>query len=89
MKVTIIGTGYVGLTTGVALAYLGHPVTGVDKDLNKLHLLLEGRSPIHEPGLEELMNDARHNLSFTDDTASAVADAELIMIAVGTSQDIM
>lgn len=86
MRVAIIGTGYVGLTTGVALAYLGHEVVGVDKDPNKLELLQSGKSPIHEPGLEELMNQSWPNLKFTDDTPASVADADLIMIAVGTPQ---
>lgn len=86
MNVTVIGTGYVGLTTGVALAYLGHNVTGVDKDARKIDLLRKGKSPIYEPGLEELMSQARPRLSFTMDTAAAVSDAELIMIAVGTPQ---
>ncbi len=86
MRVAIIGTGYVGLTTGVALAYLGHEVVGVDKDPNKLELLQSGKSPIHEPGLEELMNQSWPNLKFTNDTPAAVADADLIMIAVGTPQ---
>lgn len=84
MKVTVIGTGYVGLTTGVALAYLGHQVIGVDKDPSKLELLSQRKSPIHEPGLEELMDAAQANLFFTGDTVEAVADADLIMIAVGT-----
>lgn len=86
MRVVIIGTGYVGLTTGVALAYLGHQVVGVDKDLRKLELLQKGKSPIHEPGLEELMHQASSNLKFTSNTSDAVADADLIMIAVGTPQ---
>lgn len=86
MRVAIIGTGYVGLTTGVALAYLGHEVVGVDKDPNKLELLQSGKSPIHEPGLEELMNQSWPNLKFSNDTPAAVADADLIMIAVGTPQ---
>ncbi len=86
MRVVIIGTGYVGLTTGVALAYLGHQVVGVDKDLRKLELLQKGKSPIHEPGLEELMHQASSNLKFTSNTSDAVAEADLIMIAVGTPQ---
>jgi len=86
LRVVIIGTGYVGLTTGVALAYLGHQVVGVDKDLRKLELLQKGKSPIHEPGLEELMHQASSNLKFTSNTSDAVAEADLIMIAVGTPQ---
>lgn len=84
MRVAIIGTGYVGLTTGVALAYLGHQVSAVDKDQRKLTLMRNGASPIHEPGLEALMKSAKAHLSYTDDTSGAVADAEVIIIAVGT-----
>lgn len=86
MKVAIIGCGYVGLTTGVALAYLGHQVTGIDKDPDKLELLLQKKSPIHEQGLEELLTETGSRLTFTDNTVRAVAEAELIMIAVGTPQ---
>jgi len=84
LKVAIIGTGYVGLTTGVVLAYLGHEVTGIDKDPDKLELLQNGKSPIHEPGLEELMSQSWLNLKFTNDTPASAADADVIMIAVGT-----
>lgn len=84
MKVVIVGAGYVGLTTGVALAYLGHQVTGVDKDPSKLELLYEGKSPIHEHGLQELMALAERNLRFTDRTREAAADADVILVAVGT-----
>ncbi|WP_258359793.1 2-dehydropantoate 2-reductase N-terminal domain-containing protein [Moorella sulfitireducens] len=86
MKVAIIGCGYVGLTTGVALAYLGHQVTGVDKDPDKLELLLQKKSPIHEQGLEELLAETGCRLTFTDNTVRAVAEVELIMVAVGTPQ---
>lgn len=84
MRVAIIGTGYVGLTTGVALAYLGHEVTGVDKDQAKLECLLQRRSPIHESGLAELMVLAGPRLRFTDRQKEAVLEAEVIIIAVGT-----
>lgn len=84
MNVVIIGTGYVGLTTGAALAYLGHRVTCVDKDPAKLELLYRGKSPIHEQGLEELIALAGRNLQFTDRVKNAVGDAEVILIAVGT-----
>ncbi|MDX9722487.1 MAG: UDP-glucose/GDP-mannose dehydrogenase family protein [Myxococcota bacterium] len=83
MRVAIIGTGYVGLTTGAALAFLGHEVLGVDRDPNKLAMMRAGKSPIHERGLEDLMRSCR-SLSFTDDTASAVTQADVIIIAVGT-----
>lgn len=84
MKVAIIGTGYVGLTTGVALAYLGHQVIGVDKDPAKLTLLRQGKSPIHEPGLDSVLQMAGPQLSFTEVTEEAVAEADVILIAVGT-----
>ena len=84
MKVTVIGTGYVGLTTGVALAFLGHQVVGVDKDQEKIELLEALESPIHERGLEEMMRSSRHRLTFTTNTEAGVADADVILIAVGT-----
>ncbi|HEX3048544.1 MAG TPA: UDP-glucose/GDP-mannose dehydrogenase family protein [Bacillota bacterium] len=84
MKVTIIGCGYVGLTTGVTLAYLGHQVMGAEKDLNKLEMLLQGQSPIHEQGLAELLKLAGARIQFTADIAAAAANAEIIIIAVGT-----
>jgi UDPglucose 6-dehydrogenase len=84
MKVTIIGTGYVGLTTAVTLAYIGHKVVGVEKDREKLRLIQSFKSPIYEPGLEELMELSKDNLTFTDDPAPWVSDSEVIMIAVGT-----
>ncbi|SHJ01250.1 UDPglucose 6-dehydrogenase [Desulfofundulus thermosubterraneus DSM 16057] len=84
MNVTVIGTGYVGLTTGAALAYLGHRVTCVDKDPAKLELLCRGKSPVHEQGLEELMSLAGRNLNFAHRIQEAVKDAEVILVAVGT-----
>lgn len=84
MKVAVIGTGYVGLTTGVTLAYIGHQVTCVDLDPSKLALLRSGRTHFYEPGLEELMHAARKRLVFTDSYAEAVPDADVTYIAVGT-----
>ena len=84
MKITIIGTGYVGLTTAVVLAYLNHNVAAVDKDNSKLSLLQEGKSPIHEPGIQCLLDEVCHTIRFTPSIAEVVPDAELIMIAVGT-----
>ena len=84
MKITIIGTGYVGLTTAVVLSYLNHDVTAVDKDQHKLSLLHEGKSPIHEPGIQSLLDEVCHTIRFTPNVAEVVPDAELIMIAVGT-----
>ena len=59
MKTAIIGTGYVGLTTAVVLAYLNHDVAAVDKDESKLSLLQEGKSPIHEPGIQSLLEEVQ------------------------------
>ncbi len=84
MKITIIGTGYVGLTTAVVLSYLNHNVSAVDKDKNKLNLLHEGKSPIHEPGIQSLLDEVCYTIRFTPSVAEVVPDAELIMIAVGT-----
>ena len=84
MKVTIIGTGYVGLTTAVVLAYLNHDVAAVDKDISKLSLLQDGKSPIHEPGIQSLLDEIGRTIRFTPSVAEVVPDAELIMIAVGT-----
>ena len=84
LSLAIIGTGYVGLTTGVALAFLGHSVTAIDKDERKILALRSGDVPIHEPGLEQLLRLARNRITFTSDTTTAVAEADVILIAVGT-----
>jgi UDPglucose 6-dehydrogenase len=84
MRVTVVGTGYVGLTTGTALAFLGHQVTCVDVDSAKLAALEAGEVPIHEPGLPELLQLSRERLRFTTEYGEAVRGAEVILIAVGT-----
>jgi len=84
MQVTIIGTGYVGLTTGVCLAYLGHQVSCLDTDANKIAALRQGQIPIYEPYLAELTAEASRNLHFTTDYAEAIPNADVIFIAVGT-----
>jgi UDPglucose 6-dehydrogenase len=84
MNVVIYGTGYVGLTTGTALAFLGHRVTCVDVDEAKIASLRGGKSPIYEPGLDELMDLAGANLTFVVDPEPALSEAEVIFIAVGT-----
>lgn len=84
MKVSIIGTGYVGLTTGVCLGYLGHDVTCIDSDEKKIALLRAGKTPIYEPFLAELMAEAQPNVRFCTNYSGAVNDAEVIFIAVGT-----
>lgn len=86
MNICVIGTGYVGLVTGVVFADLGNDVRCVDKDRGKLDLLNGGKSPIYEPGIEELISRglAEGRLTFTDNLADAAAWAEVIFIAVGT-----
>src|SRR5580698_3920865 len=86
MRVTVIGTGYVGTVTGACLAYLGHHVTCVDTDLSKIEKLRRGQSPIYEPGLDELISLAndRGGINFETDLASAVRESDVIFIAVGT-----
>ena len=84
MKVAIIGTGYVGLTTAVVLATLNHDVAAVDKDEGKLSLLHAGKPPIHEPGLQNLFDKVRHTICFTSDVTEVVPEAELLLITVGT-----
>src|SRR5580704_824851 len=84
MNVAIIGTGYVGLTTGACLAFLGHDVTCVDVAEEKIAALDRGEIPIHEPHLAELIAGARENLRFTTDYAQAISQAQVIFIAVGT-----
>lgn len=86
MKVAIIGTGYVGLPTGVGLAELGNEVVCVDKIEQKINDLNAGKLIIYEDGLEELFkkNVASGRLSFTTDMKKAVNGADIVMIAVGT-----
>ena len=83
MNVTIIGTGYVGLTTGVALAYVGHQVTCVDKNPRIVETLAGGRATIHEPGLEELLGRAKTHLKFQTDIPELSGNG-VVFIAVGT-----
>jgi UDPglucose 6-dehydrogenase len=84
MNVSIIGTGYVGLTTGACLAFLGHKVTCIDSDEKKIAMLRSGKTPIYEPFLTELLVEAKPNLQFCTKYEGAVKDAEVIFIAVGT-----
>src|SRR5690349_5191582 len=86
MRITMIGSGYVGLVSGACFADFGHDVTCVDKDEKKIAALLAGKMPIFEPGLDHLVagNVAANRLRFTTELAEAVADAEAIFIAVGT-----
>jgi len=84
MKIAVIGTGYVGLTTGAALAHIGHAVSCVDVDEEKVQQLRQGICPIYEPGLDDVLAGAKHNLRFTTSCREAVQDADVVFIAVGT-----
>ena len=86
MKITMIGSGYVGLVSGACFSDFGHDVVCVDKDAGKIEALHAGRMPIYEPGLDQLVatNVAAGRLTFTTDLATAVAGADAIFIAVGT-----
>ena len=89
MKVTIFGTGYVGLVTGACLAEMGNQVLCVDVDAAKVARLKRGEIPIYEPGLEAIVrrNHASGQLDFTTEAAPAIAHGQLIFIAVGTPPD--
>ncbi len=88
MRITVAGTGYVGLVTGVCLAEVGHDVTCVDVDEKKVKLMESGVSPIYEEGLEELMqkNFAAGRIHYTTDYKNAYKNAEAIFIGVGTPE---
>ena len=89
MKITIIGTGYVGLVTGACMAELGNNVFCLDVDQSKIDILNSGGIPIHEPGLAEIVarNRAAGRLKFSTDVAASVAHGEIQFIAVGTPPD--
>src|SRR5947209_2121135 len=89
MKITIIGTGYVGLVTGACLAELGNNVFCLDVDRRKIDVLNGGGIPIHEPGLAEIVarNRASGRLKFSTDVAESVAHGDIQFIAVGTPPD--
>jgi UDPglucose 6-dehydrogenase len=86
MRVCAVGTGYVGLVTGVCLANIGHDVLCVDNNPEKIAMMQAGKSPIHEPGLSEMMQTAidTGKLKFTTDLAAGVKHGEILFIAVGT-----
>ncbi len=86
MRVCVIGTGYVGLVTGVCLAHIGHQVICVDNNEEKVKLMKAGQSPIFEPGLSELMQSASNNgsLEFSTDLGDGVTKSDILFIAVGT-----
>nr|HPR08669.1 UDP-glucose/GDP-mannose dehydrogenase family protein [Denitromonas sp.] len=89
MKITVFGTGYVGLVQGTVLAEVGHDVLCIDVDAAKVAGLKEGRIPIYEPGLEDMVkkNHAEGRLNFTTDAAEGVAHGRIQFIAVGTPPD--
>ena len=89
MKVSIFGTGYVGLVTGACLAHSGHQVTCVDVDADKVERLNNGEIPIYEPGLESIVGQSvkEGRLKFTTDAKEAIEFAQVIFIAVGTPPD--
>lgn len=86
MKVAVAGTGYVGLVTGASLAHIGHNVTCVDIDQEKINTMKKGLSPIYEEGLEELMQKNSQRLNYTTNYKEAYKDAEVIIIGVGTPE---
>ena len=86
MKIVVAGTGYVGLVTAVCLAEVGHTVTCVDVVEEKIEMLNEGKSPIFEPGLEELMAKNKERLTYTLDAKSAYKNADVIFVGVGTPE---
>jgi nucleotide sugar dehydrogenase len=86
MKITVIGSGYVGTVVAACLAFLGHEVVGVEVDPDRLATLEKGQAPFHEPGLDDLLaaqvDDGR--LTFTGDIGAAAADADVVFLSVGT-----
>ena len=86
MKITIIGTGYVGLVSGACFAEIGHEVLCVDNDINKVNMLRQHKIPIYEPGLEDLVKKhvAAKKLSFSDSIEEGTHFATAIFIAVST-----
>lgn len=86
MNISVAGTGYVGLVTAVCLAEIGHVITCVDVDEKKINIIKSGKSPIYEPGLEELMVKNSNRLIYTLDYKSAYKNADVIFVGVGTPE---
>lgn len=84
MRLTVIGTGYVGLVTGACFAKLGHTVTCVDIDKLKVNMINTRESPIYEPGLEDLLKNYATNLTATTDATTAIKNSDATFICVGT-----
>ena len=87
MKISVFGTGYVGLVSGVCLANTGKTVYCIDKDEDKIAKIKEGISPIFEPGLEDLLHKNKERITPTTDATMAIQDSEVVIIAVGTPFD--
>ncbi len=89
MKITVIGSGYVGLVSGICFAQIGHEVSCIDKDLTKISKLNSGEIPIYEPGLKEVLDEvvAAKRIFFSTDLKQALQSSEAVFIAVGTPQD--
>ena len=86
MKLCMIGTGYVGLVSGVCFSDLGNNVICVDKNQNKINQLINGKIPIYEPGLEELVlkNNKNKRLNFSSNLGESVRKSDIVFICVGT-----
>ena len=89
MKISVIGTGYVGIVTGTCFAEVGIDTTCVDIDSKKIENLRKGISPIYEPGLDSMIerNILKNHLHFSTDLVSCLSEAEVVFIAVGTPPD--
>ncbi len=89
MKITVIGSGYVGLVSGICFAKIGHEVACIDKDVSKISKLNSGVVPIFEPGLKEVLDEvvAAKRISFSTDLKAALQNSQAVFIAVGTPQD--
>ncbi|MBY0314034.1 MAG: UDP-glucose/GDP-mannose dehydrogenase family protein [Bdellovibrionales bacterium] len=86
MKISIVGTGYVGLVAGVCFADVGHDVICVDNNDDKINQLKDGLIPIYEPGLGDILRNCRQRITFTNDLKMAVSSTDVVFIAVGTPE---
>ena len=86
MEIAVVGTGYVGLVAGLCFADVGHDVTCVDQNLQKIEALKAGQIPIFEPGLKDLLESAQSRLHFTTDLREALQGSQVVFIAVGTPE---
>ena len=86
MRIAVVGTGHVGLTSAACLAHLGHEVLGVDEDAEKISMIARGDLPFHEPGLAELVREGLDTgrLRVSSQTHEAASFGEVVFIAVGT-----